>query len=102
MASITPIDTKGPLAVDQKSVDIGLSDSSSSSTTDVAKGDGQTAAFGNGVFNDSQLAQFYQPCDEYEGKHRFDPTAEWTEAEEKKLVRKVFPIALMIASGTEY
>lgn len=33
--------------------------------------------------------QFYEPIPEYEGIHRFDPTAEWTAAEEKKLVRKV-------------
>jgi hypothetical protein len=95
MGSNTPIDkalSKDIPAVDQKSIEIGLSDSSSSSTTDVAKGAAQNnATFGgvNDVFQDEQMAQFYQPCDEYEGKHRFDPTAQWTEAEEKKLVRKV-------------
>jgi hypothetical protein len=36
--------------------------------------------------------RFYEPIPEYEGRHRWDPTAEWTPAEEKKLVRKVrFP-----------
>lgn len=34
-------------------------------------------------------ADLYEPIPEYEGKHRYDPSAEWTEAEEKKLVRKV-------------
>lgn len=33
--------------------------------------------------------EFYEPIAEYEGRHRYDPSAEWTEAEEKKLVRKV-------------
>lgn len=33
--------------------------------------------------------EFYEPIAEYEGRHRYDPTAEWTEKEEKRLVRKV-------------
>lgn len=33
--------------------------------------------------------EFYEPIPEYEGRHRYDPSAEWTEKEEKKLVRKV-------------
>lgn len=33
--------------------------------------------------------KFYEPIPEYEGRHRWDPHAEWSEAEEKKLVRKV-------------
>ncbi len=41
------------------------------------------------VFNDSRAAQFYQPIEKYEGKHRFDPNATWTAEEEQKLVRTV-------------
>jgi hypothetical protein len=41
------------------------------------------------VFDDSGAAQFYQPIDKYEGKHRFDPNATWTPEEEQRLVRKV-------------
>lgn len=33
--------------------------------------------------------RLYEPIPEYEGRHRYDPTAEWTEEEEKKLVKKV-------------
>lgn len=33
--------------------------------------------------------RFYEPPDSYESKHRWDPLATWTEAEEKKLYRKV-------------
>ncbi|KAL3456370.1 major facilitator superfamily domain-containing protein [Aspergillus heterothallicus] len=33
--------------------------------------------------------ELYEPIPEYEGRHRYDPTAEWTEAEEKKLVRRL-------------
>lgn len=31
----------------------------------------------------------YEPIPEYEGRHRYDPKAQWTEEEEKKLVRKL-------------
>lgn len=33
--------------------------------------------------------KFYEPIPEYEGRHRWDPHAEWTEQEEKSLIRKV-------------
>ncbi|WQF89776.1 Putative major facilitator superfamily, MFS transporter superfamily [Colletotrichum destructivum] len=34
-------------------------------------------------------AQMYEPIPEYEGRHRYDPTATWSEHEEKKLVRRL-------------
>ncbi len=46
------------------------------------------------VFDDSGAAQFYEPIDKYEGKHRFEPSATWTPAEELRLVRKVSYIRL--------
>ncbi|KAK1755606.1 MFS general substrate transporter [Echria macrotheca] len=33
--------------------------------------------------------RFYEPIDSYEGKHRWDPNAEWTEQEERRVVRKL-------------
>ena len=33
---------------------------------------------------------FYTPIDNYEGKHRYDPTFKWEPHEERKLVRKVY------------
>ncbi|KAL3491846.1 major facilitator superfamily domain-containing protein [Aspergillus germanicus] len=33
--------------------------------------------------------ELYEPIPEYEGRHRYDPSAEWTESEEKKLVRRL-------------
>jgi hypothetical protein len=41
------------------------------------------------VFDDSRAAQFYQPVEKYEGRHRFDPSATWTSEEEQRLVRTV-------------
>ena len=35
----------------------------------------------------------YKPVPEYEGIHRYDPEAEWTEKEEKVLVRRVCLVA---------
>ncbi|KAF6837829.1 phthalate transporter [Colletotrichum musicola] len=34
-------------------------------------------------------AQLYEPIPEYEGRHRYDPTAEWSEKEEKKLATQL-------------
>jgi hypothetical protein len=45
-------------------------------------GDGDTFAVGGS-------AELYEPIPEYEGRHRYDPSAEWTEKEEGKLVRRV-------------
>jgi hypothetical protein len=33
--------------------------------------------------------RWYKPIETYEGRHRWDPTADWTEKEEKQVVRKV-------------
>ncbi|KAL4810080.1 major facilitator superfamily domain-containing protein [Aspergillus unguis] len=33
--------------------------------------------------------ELYEPIPEYEGRHRYDPNAEWTEKEEKRLVRRL-------------
>jgi hypothetical protein len=41
------------------------------------------------VFNDLRTADIYAPIEKYEGAHRFDPKATWTEAEELSLVRRV-------------
>lgn len=44
-----------------------------------------------GVFADSRTTDVYAPIEKYEGRHRFDPKATWTEEEEAKLVRRVRP-----------
>lgn len=42
-----------------------------------------------GVYAAGGSTRYYRPIPEYEGLHRWDPNAEWTEKEEKRLVRKV-------------
>ncbi|KAI9287822.1 major facilitator superfamily transporter [Umbelopsis sp. AD052] len=40
-------------------------------------------------FSDDKLATYYKPREDYEGYHRFDPKAVWTEEEERVLVKKI-------------
>lgn len=41
------------------------------------------------TFDTTEDPRYYKPIPEYEGIHRWDPDFEWTEDEEKKVVRKV-------------
>ncbi|KAJ5306435.1 hypothetical protein N7508_005450 [Penicillium antarcticum] len=41
------------------------------------------------AFDTTEDPRFYKPIPEYEGIHRWDPEFEWTEAEEKAVVKKV-------------
>ncbi|OGE54228.1 hypothetical protein PENARI_c006G05855 [Penicillium arizonense] len=41
------------------------------------------------TFDTTEDPRFYKPIPEYEGIHRWDPDFEWTEAEEKAVVRKI-------------
>lgn len=76
-----------------------LSKSSSSPQTNNIKGlddavtdDAASSRAGEHIFTDPSVANFWRDVYErskYEGRHRFDPAYSWTEAEERKLVRKV-------------
>ncbi|KAG9087290.1 hypothetical protein FS749_003024 [Ceratobasidium sp. UAMH 11750] len=52
---------------------------------------GQTSSTFNGdhIFENQTLGKYFVPIPEYEGMHRFDPKATWTEAEEWAIVRKI-------------
>ncbi|CAK7204578.1 hypothetical protein SEUCBS139899_007336 [Sporothrix eucalyptigena] len=41
------------------------------------------------VFAAGADVALYAPIDDYEGRHRYDPTAQWTPAEEARLVRRL-------------
>lgn len=41
------------------------------------------------AFDTTEDPRYYKPIPEYEGYHRWDPDFEWTEEEEKAVVRKV-------------
>lgn len=69
-------------------------ESGSTSSTDVSLKDAKARAAydangGRHVFEDDEFGQFYQPIDEFEGKHRFDPHAKWTPEQEAALVKRV-------------
>ncbi|KAF4449516.1 hypothetical protein F53441_7221 [Fusarium austroafricanum] len=44
--------------------------------------------FTGDTFVSGAATELYKPIPEYEGIHRYDPTAEWTEKEERKLIRR--------------
>lgn len=41
------------------------------------------------AFDTTEDPELYKPIASYEGAHRWDPNIEWTEKEEKDIVRKV-------------
>jgi hypothetical protein len=58
------------------------SETSSVEYLELKQAQGEAWAVGGAV-------KHYRPIDGYEGLHRWDPTAEWTEKEEKQLIRRV-------------
>lgn len=64
---------------------VSSADSSSSSTYDGPRAQVQTDC----TFDTTEDPRFYKPIPEYEGAHRWDPEFEWTDEEEKAVVKKV-------------
>lgn len=54
------------------------------------------------VFSDSRAQEFYKPIEKYEGRHRFDMHATWSEEEEKNLVRRVSARILPSTTSTRF
>ncbi|QRV97941.1 major facilitator superfamily transporter [Ceratobasidium sp. AG-Ba] len=79
-ASSTSIDDRKYGSVDNKDT---------LATDGEAPGFTSSTLAGEHVFDDPKLGKFFVPIPEYEGLHRFDPKATWTEAEERCLVRKI-------------
>ncbi|KAJ5749660.1 hypothetical protein N7533_006688 [Penicillium manginii] len=86
--SIQPDDNKGPeISADEKNLNIV---SGAVSTDDSDKEFQQTRQIdGKSTFNSGAGHHLYRPIDSYEGIHRWDPDFEWTENEEKRIVRKI-------------
>ncbi|RAK96196.1 putative transporter [Aspergillus ibericus CBS 121593] len=62
----------------------------SSSSSSLAVSEHRIAKYGSdGAFDASEDPRFYKPIPEYESAHRWDPYFEWTEEEEKRLIRKI-------------
>lgn len=59
--------------------------SDSASTSDAST----NKPLNSSVFISGGSVDHYEPIPEYEGRHRYDPTAQWTPQEEKVLVKKV-------------
>lgn len=50
------------------------------------------------AFDTTEDPRYYKPIPEYEGIHRWDPEFEWTEEEEKAVVRKVCCVRSILIS----
>lgn len=51
------------------------------------------------TFDTTEDPRFYRPNEDYEGYHRWDPEFEWTEEEEKAIIKKVGTPAIPITSA---
>ncbi len=41
-----------------------------------------------GAFDNESFESYYEPCEKFEGRHRYDPKFEWDKREEQRVVRK--------------
>lgn len=80
------------MAEDPKSVPIStgeIPDRGVSDTDDSDRENLSQTRLKESTFNSTEDPRFYRPIDSYEGLHRWDPYFDWTEDEERKIVRKV-------------
>ena len=69
----------------QNNIPTSEASSESAEFSDDSKGDTANTR----INEETRLEQYYVPIDTYEGKHRYDPKAQWSPQEERKLVRKL-------------
>lgn len=80
-------------------VNVSSSVKSTRSSSDEDEHANESTIYGS-VFSDSRAQEFYKPIEKYEGRHRFDMHATWTEQEEKALVRRVSSCILASTTST--
>ncbi|KAJ5547425.1 hypothetical protein N7494_005010 [Penicillium frequentans] len=87
---------------DQKTAQVSASqkDSLGASILESDQESQQTQGYDNGTFQVKEGHEYYRPIDSYEGMHRWDPGFEWTEEEEKNIVRKIDARVLTFACVT--
>ncbi|KAJ5765886.1 hypothetical protein N7520_005445 [Penicillium odoratum] len=82
-------------------VSVGQKDSPGVSVSDNSDQESQQVqVYDNATFQVQGGHEFYRPIDSYEGIHRWDPEFEWTEEEERKIVRKIDHRVLTFACVT--
>ncbi|KAJ5528374.1 hypothetical protein N7513_012533 [Penicillium frequentans] len=87
---------------DQKTAQVSASqkDSPGASILESDQESQQAQGYDNGTFQVKEGHEYYRPIDSYEGMHRWDPGFEWTEEEEKNIVRKIDARVLTFACVT--
>ncbi|KAG5920256.1 hypothetical protein E4U42_006256, partial [Claviceps africana] len=75
--------------VSHVSIDVGYETDFGSSSTSSLDESSNKPSRNRGVFVAPEAAEVYRPVQGFEGAHRFDPAAKWTDEEEKNLVRKL-------------
>lgn len=82
--AVTPAESSIYDVGDVETAKGGFVDTSSSNDGSVRLGESE-----GGVFATGGNIESYKPIPEYEGAHRYDPKFQWSDAEERKLVRRV-------------
>lgn len=81
LPSITPTLPLQPESLDEEKRVSGSATPLSTKSDSEGSTSGDTwfaeSIFGDSVFEDEKLAKFYEPPDNYESKHRFDPSLRW-------------------------
>ncbi|KAG6012368.1 hypothetical protein E4U43_007826 [Claviceps pusilla] len=75
--------------VSHVSIDAGCGTDLSSISTSSLNETSNKPSKNKGIFASPEALEVYRPVEGFEGTHRFNPAAKWTDEEEKKLIRKL-------------